>query len=305
MIIRYARAMFDRLTPKQREALAGYIFILPMYIGFMIFILWPIIEAARISFMDFDLLRKSEYNGIENYASLLTDNRLRTVYRNTVVFTFFAVFFNAGIGLVLAVLLNQRLPTLVRNFYRSIFFFPVLVAHAFVAVIWQFLYQQDTGIINYYLSFINVDPIPWLSSTQWAMVAVIIMDVWKNTGFAMLVFLAGLQNIPPHFYEAARIDGADERHIFFRITLPLLSPTIFFILVIFTIGAFQVFDSIIVLTNGGPGDATRSIVLYIYEAAFKTFNMGYASALAMTLFVIILMLTILQFIVSQRWVHYE
>ncbi|MEM7129397.1 MAG: sugar ABC transporter permease [Chloroflexota bacterium] len=297
--------MPKHLTPKQNEALAGYLFILPVYIGFMVFVLWPILEAARISLMDFDLLRQAEYNNFENYTKLVTDARLRTVYRNTIVFALFAVFFNAAIGLALAVLLNQRLPVLIRNFYRSIFFFPILVAHAFVAVIWQFLYQQDTGIVNYYLGFLNVEPISWLGSTQWAMTAVIIMDVWKNTGFAMLVFLAGLQGIPTHFYEAARIDGADERSIFFRITLPLLSPTIFFILVIFSIGAFQVFDSIIVLTNGGPGDATRSIVLYIYEVAFKTFNMGYASALAMTLFVIILMLTVLQFFASQRWVHYE
>ena len=297
--------MLKQLTPKQREAVAGYVFILPVYIGFVIFILWPIVEAARFSFMDFDLLRKSEYTGLENYADLLTDARLKTVYKNTVAFTIFAVFFNTAVGLVLAVLLNQRLPTLIRNVYRSIFFFPILVAHAFVAVIWQFLYQQDTGIINYYLHFLGVEPIPWLSSAEWAMAAVIIMDVWKNAGFAMLVFLAGLQNIPDHYYEAARIDGANERNVFFRITLPLLSPTIFFILVIFTIGAFQVFDSIIVLTSGGPGDATRSIVLYIYEIAFQVFNMGYASTLAMTLFVIILLLTILQFVGSRRWVHYE
>jgi len=297
--------MFKRLSPKQSEALAGYIFILPMYIGFLIFVLWPIIEAGRISLMDFDLLRRSEYTGLDNYTSLLQDVRLWTVYKNTIVFTFFAVTFNTSIGLVLAMMLNQRLPSLIRNFYRSIFFFPILVAHAFVAVIWQFLYQQDTGIINYYLGFLHVEPIPWLSNIQWAMAAVIIMDVWKNSGFAMLVFLAGLQNIPEHYYEAARIDGANERNIFFRITMPLLSPTIFFILVIFTIGAFQVFDSIIVLTNGGPGDATRSIVLYIYEVAFKIFNMGYASALAMTLFAIILVLTVMQFIASRRWVHYE
>ncbi len=295
----------SKLTPKWREAIAGYFFILPTYIGFVIFILWPIIEASRISLMDFSILGQSEYIGADNYVKLLTDSRLLTVYRNTAVFTFFAVFFNAALGLLLAVLLNQRMPTLVRNFYRSIFFFPVLVAHAFIAVIWQFLYQQDTGIINYYLSFLDVPPIPWLGNPTWAMVAVIIMDVWKNAGFGMLVFLAGLQNIPSQLYEAARIDGANERKVFFRITLPLLSPTIFFILVIFTIGAFQVFDSIIVLTGGGPGDSTRSIVIYIYEIAFKTFNMGYASAVSMTLFAIILLLTLAQFIVGQRWVHYD
>ena len=137
------------------------------------------------------------------------------------------------------------------------------------------------------------------------MAAIIILDVWKNTGFAMLVFLAGLQSIPNEYYEAAQLDGANERQLFFRITIPLLSPTIFFILVIFMIGALQVFDTIIVLTQGGPGDATRSVVLYVYEIAFRTFNMGYAAAVSMTLFAIILVLTALQFWISRRWVHYE
>jgi multiple sugar transport system permease protein len=129
--------------------------------------------------------------------------------------------------------------------------------------------------------------------------------VWKNAGFAMLVFLAGLQNIPSEYYEAAQLDGANERQSFFKVTLPLLSPTVFFVMVIFMIGALQVFDTINVLTTGGPGDATRSVVMYIYEIAFERFDMGYASAVSMTLFAIILVLTILQFIISQRWVHYE
>jgi multiple sugar transport system permease protein len=202
-------------------------------------------------------------------------------------------------------MLNRRLPTLIRNLYRSVFFFPVLIAHTYIAVIWRFLYQTDTGVINYYLSFLGVDPIPWLSSTQWALAAIIIMDVWKNTGFAMLVFLAGLQGISSEYYEAAQLDGANERQTFFRITIPLLSPTIFFILVIFMIGALQVFDTILVLTSGGPGDSTRSVVLYIYELAFQRFDMGYAASVSMTLFAIILILTIIQFTLSRRWVHYE
>ena len=255
--------------------------------------------------MEFSILGDAEYIGLENYANILTDMRLRTTYVNTVVFTLFAVFFNAGVGLILAVLLNRRMPTFVRNLYRSIFFFPVLVAHTYIAVIWRFLYQQDTGVINYYLGLLGIEAIPWLSSAQWALPAVIIMDVWKNTGFAMLVFLAGLQNIPSEYYEAAQLDGANERQIFARITIPMLSPTIFFILVIFMIGALQVFDTIIVLTAGGPGDATRSIVMYIYEQAFQRFDMGYAAAVSMTLFAVILVLTLLQFRVGQRWVHYE
>ncbi len=297
--------LLPEITPKQREAFVGYLFILPTYVGFIIFILYPLIESMRISFQEFSLLRGSTYIGFDNYAQMFADPRLRISYVNTVTFTLFAVFFNAGVGLILAVMLNRRLPVLMRNLYRSIFFFPVLIAHTYIAVIWRFLYAQDTGVINYYLGVFGVDAIPWLSNAHWAMAAIIILDVWKNTGFAMLVFLAGLQSIPNEYYEAAQLDGANERQLFFRVTIPLLSPTIFFILVIFMIGALQVFDTIIVLTAGGPGDATRSVVLYIYEIAFRTFNMGYAAAVSMTLFAIILVLTALQFWISRRWVHYE
>ncbi len=293
------------LDDKRREAIAGYLFILPIYIGFIVFILIPIIRAAVMSFTKFDVLEGSEFIGLKNYTQMLSDMRLRTVYGNTIVFTLFAVFFNAGIGLILAVLLNQKMPTAIRNLFRSIYFFPILVAHTYIATIWQYLYQQDTGIINYYLGFFGIDPIPWLSSTKMVMVSVIILDVWKNSGFAMLIFLAGLQNIPQDYYEAAELDGANDIQRFFRITLPLLSPTIFFIVVIFMIGALQVFDTIIVLTQGGPGDSSRSIVMYIYEQAFQRFDMGYAAALSMTLFVIIMILTLIQFRFSRRWVHYD
>ena len=293
------------LSPKWSEALTGYLFILPTFIGFVLFILYPIVESIRISFMDYSILRGSEYIGFQNYADALADPRLRITYGNTIVFTLFAVFFNAGVGLLLAVALNRRMPIFVRNLYRSIFFFPVLVAHTYIAVIWRFLYHKDTGVINFYLGEIGIAAVPWLSQGNWAMVAIIILDVWKNTGFAMLVFLAGLQNIPSDYYESAQLDGANERQIFFRITLPLLSPTIFFILVIFMIGALQVFDSIQVLTSGGPGDATRSVVMYIFEKAFMRFDMGYAAAISMTLFAIILVLTLIQFRIGRRWVHYE
>ena len=293
------------LSPKRSEALAGYLFILPTFIGFAIFILYPLVESLRISFYEYSILGDTHYVGLDNYSRLFNDTRLRTTYRNTIVFTGFAVFFNAGIGLLLAVFLNRRMPVLMRNFYRSSFFFPILIAHTYIAVIWQYLYHQETGVINYYLAFIGIDPIPWLSHPAWAMAAIIIMDVWKNTGFAMLVFLAGLQSIPHEYYEAAQLDGANERQLFTRITIPLLSPTIFFILVIFMIGALQVFDTIIVLTQGGPGDATRSVVMYIYQQAFQRLDFGYAAAVSYTLFLVIMAVTLLQFWGSRRWVHYE
>ena len=288
-----------------REALWGFLFILPTYLGFAIFILGPVVAVAGMSFTKFDVLTGAEFTGLANYYRLFSDERLRNVYTNTFVFTIFAVFFNVSIGLALAVLLNRRLPRLLRNFFRSVYFFPLLIAHTYVAVIWQFLYQRDTGVINYYFSLLGIAPISWLGSAAWVLPSVIIMDVWKNTGFAMIIFLAGLQNIPKDYYEAARLDGAGAVQLFLRITFPLLSPTIFFVLVIFMIGAIQVFDTIIVLTGGGPGDASRSVVIYIYEQAFQNFDLGYASTVAMTLFVIILLFTLLQFWFSRRWVHYE
>ncbi len=292
-------------SPKRSEALAGYLFILPTFIGFAIFILYPLMESLRISFYEYSILGDSYYVELDNYSRLLSDSRLRKTYGNTIIFTGFAVVFNTGIGLLLAVFLNRRMPVLMRNFYRSAFFFPILIAHTYIAVIWQYLYHQDTGVINYYLAFLGIDPIPWLSHPAWAMAAIIIMDVWKNTGFAMLVFLAGLQSIPQEYYEAAQLDGANDRNLFTRITVPLLSPSIFFILVIFMIGALQVFDTIIVLTDGGPGDATRSVVMYIYQQAFQRLDFGYAAAISWTLFLVIMAVTLVQFLVSRRWVHYE
>jgi multiple sugar transport system permease protein len=289
----------------RREALAGYLFILPAFIGYTIFIIGPIVAAIGISFTSYDILSPPKFTSLENYITLFADPRLRQVYFNTIYFTLGAVTFNVSIGLLLAVLINRHLPAPLKYIFRTTYFFPVLVALAYSAIIWQFLYQKDTGIINYYLSFLNVEPIPWLSSKQWVMPSIIIMDVWKNTGFAMLVFLAGLQNISPDYYESAQLDGAGRWQLFRHITLPLISPSLFFILIIYMIGALQVFDSIFVLTRGGPGDASRSLVMYIYENAFQFFEMGYASAVAITLFIIIMLLTLVQFRVGRAWVHYE
>lgn len=289
----------------QREALAGYLFILPTFIGYTAFIIGPILAAIGISFTSYDILSPPKFTGLENYITLFTDPRLRQVYFNTIYFTLVAVTFNVGVGLLLAVLINRHMPPFLRYIFRTTYFFPVLVALAYSAIIWQFLYQKDTGIINYYLSFLNVAPVPWLSSKQWVLPSIIIMDVWKNTGFAMLVLLAGLQNISPDYYESAQLDGANRGQLFRHITLPLISPTLFFVLIIYMIGALQVFDSIVVLTRGGPGDASRSLVMYIYENAFQFFEMGYASAVAITLFIMIMLLTLVQFRLGRAWVHYE
>lgn len=303
--VQTVRAGRRNLTERQREALAGYLFILPTFIGYTAFVIGPIFAAIGISFTRYNILEPAQFVGVQNYVQLFNDPRLRIVYTNTFIFTLFAVTFNIGVGLLLAVLLNRRMPAFLKYIFRAAYFFPVLVALTYSAIIWQFLYQKDTGVANYYLQFLGVEPIPWLNSRQWVMPSIIIMDVWKNTGFAMLIFLAGLQNIPDMYYEAGQLDGANRWQLFRHITLPLISPTIFFNLIIFMIGALQVFDSIMVLTQGGPGDASRSVVMYIYEKAFRSFQMGYASAVAMTLFTIIMVLTLIQFRLSRSWVHYE
>ncbi len=289
---------------KQREAIAAYGFVLPTFIGYIAFVIGPIIAAVWLSFTEYDIFTPAEAVGFSNYTDLWTDSRLRTVYRNTRYFTTVAVFFNIAVGLLLAILVNRRMPDLVAYIYRLAFFFPVLVALVFSAIIWQILYSKDTGIINYYLNFLGIPDIAWLGDKATAMPAIIVMDVWKNTGFAMIIILAGLQGIPGVYYEAAKVDGASGLQTFRHITLPLLTPSIFFLVIIFGIGALQVFDSIVVLTAGGPGDTTRSAVMYVYENAFQLFRLGYASAVAMTLFVVISSVTLLQFRFGQRWVNY-
>ena len=292
-------------TESRREALTGYLFILPTLIGFFVFVLGPMIATFVLSFTDYDLFSAPRFNGLENFTRLFEDSRLLLVYRNTFIFAIAAVTGNVGLGLALAVLLNRRLPGILRTIIRSAYFFPSLVGLVFVAMIWQFLYQRDFGIINYYLGFLGIEPIRWLSSREWVIPSIVILDVWKNVGFAMLICLAGLQNIPSDYYDAASVDGANGWQAFRKITIPLLSPTLFFLITLYSIGALKVFDSIAVLTNGGPGDASRSVVMYIYELGFKSFDMGYGSAVSLTLLIIIAVMTIVQFRLARFWVHYE
>ena len=295
------------LNQRQYEALTGYLFVLPTVLGFLIFTLGPILAALAFSFTKYDILSAPEFIGLNNYSALLSDDRLIISLRNTVVFAISVVSLTIAFGLLLAVGLNQNplLPPAVRNIFRSIYFFPILVAMIYVAMIWQFWFHTDLGVVNYYLGLLNIEDIRWLSSSTWSLASVILVYFWKNVGFSMLIFLAGLQNISQDYYEAADIDGANSVHKFFKITVPLLSPVILFVMVINFINALQEFDSMIVLTNGGPGDASRSIVLYIYEKAFQAFDMGYASAVSIGLFIIIMIFTLAQLSFSREWVHYE
>ncbi len=288
-----------------REALAGYAFITPALLALTIFLILPILASAVLVFMKYDILSPAEWVGLENLKRLVSDTRMLLIYRNTLYFVVGATLLNNVGGLLLAMGVNRAMPSVLRYLLRTAIFFPVLTTTASLALVWQFLLTQDRGVINYLLSQIGLDPVPWLSSSAWALRSVILYDVWKSLGFLMVLYLAGLQGIPDSLYEAARIDGANRLQLTRYVTLPLITPTAFFAIVISLIGAAQVFDNAYVLTGGGPGDASRLIVLYIYEVGFKRFEMGYAAALSLTLFAILIALTVLQFVVARRWVHYE
>jgi multiple sugar transport system permease protein len=287
-----------------KESLYGLLFISPTLLGFLVFFLGPILAVLFLSFTKYDMLSAPETAGIANYAKLLKDSQLHKVYGNTFFFGAAAIILNVSLGLFLAILVNQRLPAFLRYLLRTVYFFPVLVGMIYAATVWKFLFNRDLGLINYYLHYFGVAPVSWLTSSQFALWSIILVYVWKNVGFTMLTTLAGLQSIPQDIYEAAAIDGARAFAMLRKITIPLLSPVILFNVVITLINTMQEFDSIVALTNGGPGNASRTVSLYIYEKAFRGLDMGYASAIAVTLFLVIALLTALQFSFSRRWVHY-
>ena len=288
-----------------KESLCGLLFISPTLLGFLVFFLGPIFAVLFLSFTRYDMFSAPESAGFANYAKLLTDSQLHKVYGNTFFFGTAAIILNVSLGLFLAILVNQRLPAFLRYLLRTVYFFPVLVGMIYAATVWKFLFNRDLGVINYYLHYIGVGPVSWLTSSQFALWSIILVYMWKNVGFTMLTTLAGLQGIPQDIYEAAAIDGARPFAMLRKITIPLLSPVILFNVVITLINTMQEFDSIVALTNGGPGNASRTVSLYIYEKAFRGLDMGYASAIAVTLFLVIALLTALQFSLSRRWVHYS
>jgi len=286
------------------DTLSAYLFVGPTLSGYLLFVLGPLIAAIVLSFTHYDMMSPPRLVGFSNYARLISDMRLAVVYKNTALFAVTAVILTVGIGTLLGVAVNKRLPGFLKYILRTAYFFPVLVGMIYAAMVWKFLFNRDLGVVNYYLHFFNVPPIPWLTSSAWAIWSVILVYVWKNVGFTMLTTLAGLQNISEELYEAAKIDGAKSHTRLFRITIPLLSPVILFNVTITMINTLQEFDSIVALTNGGPGDASRTVVMYIYDKAFRSFDMGYASAIAVTLFAVISIVTLLQLWGSRRWVHY-
>jgi multiple sugar transport system permease protein len=290
-------------TAKRSEALWGYLMIAPLVLGLAIFFYVALGASALISFTKWDVLTPPQWIGTENYVKLFNSPLFWKTLANTTRYTVTSVPLGIVVSLVLAVALNSKLRF--RNVYRLFFFLPVLTMPVAISVVWRWIYNPDFGLLNQILTPLGVPRLTWLSNTGLAMPALIIMSVWMSSGYGMVIFLAGLQNIPREYYEAADVDGATRWKKFLFITLPLLTPTIFFNVVTSLIGSFQVFDIIFTMTKGGPLDSTRTLVYSIYDDGFHFFRMGRAAAIGWVLFAIVLVLTIIQFRIQKRWVHYE
>jgi multiple sugar transport system permease protein len=285
-----------------RRNLEGYMFALPWLIGFFVFTLGPFIAAFWISLHSWDMLTPMKFIGINNYKILLNDPLFWKSLKVTLIFAGVGLPLQLALALLLAVLVNGK--HFINLAYRAIFFLPAVSSGVATAILWRWMFNPEFGLINFGIRAVGVTPPPWLSSTDWALPAVILMSLW-GVGSTMLIYLAGLQSIPNHLYESAAIDGAGLLTKFRFITLPMMSSTIFFTFIIGVINSFQIFTQVYVLTNGGPDNSTLFYVLYMYQRSFKAFKMGYASALAWVLFLLILVITLIQFKLAGRWVYYE
>lgn len=289
-------------TPRGEQRLVGYGFLLPDLIGLGIFVAVPILGAFYVSLQEWSGIGDRQFIGLQNYRELVDDDAFVHSLKVTAVYTFTFVPLLYVLSLGLALLVNQRLVA--NGFFRSMFFMPFMLSLVVSSVIWSFILDERAGVLNEILYRLGIDPQPWLGSVRHAPWAIVMVTLWQGVGYSMVIFLAGLQDVPRDFYEAARVDGAGAWRRFRTITLPLLKPTSVFVVVISFIGAFQLFEPIFVLTQGGPANATTTAVYYIYENAFQYLRLGYSSALAVVLFGIIFLFTLVQLRLFRHESHY-
>ncbi|MBB3113042.1 multiple sugar transport system permease protein [Paenibacillus phyllosphaerae] len=298
-----AKARARRSVISGRQHLAGYLFIAPWLIGFFLLTLWPILRSFYLSFTEYSLLDDPTWIGLGNYEDIFLNDRI-FVQSLKVTFTFvlLSVPLKLFFSLFVAILLNKSIRGI--SFYRTAIYFPSLIGGSIaVSVLWRNIFDLN-GYINHVLSWFGIPAVGWLSNPDTSLLTLVLLNAWQF-GSTMVIFLAGLKQIPSDLYESASVDGATRWRRFFHITLPMLSPVMFFNLVLGVIGSFQMFTSAFIITNGGPANSTYMYALFLFEKAFKNYQMGYASALAWILLVIVAALTLLNFALSKYWVYYE
>ena len=274
-----------------RDSFWAAIMLLPNLIGFMMFLFIPIVAAFVLSFMEYDVISPMKFIGLKNYIEMFHDPIVAETLRNTVVYTVITVPVGMALSLILALALDQNIAG--RRIFRAVYFLPSITSMVAVAVVWQWIYNPEFGLLNYLLSLFGIDGPSWLSSSKTSLLSIAIVGIWKGMGYNMLLFLAGLQGISTSYYEAAKLDGANAFQEFFYVTFPMLRPTTFFIFIMSIIGSFQVFDSVMLMTGGEPGRSSSVLVHYLYQNAFEYFRMGYACAIAYLLFFIVVTLTLI------------
>lgn len=288
---------------KSLNDLVAYSFLLPNFLGFAIFTLGPILFAFALAFLKWDGSNPIAWAGLDNFIRMSKDQRFYSSLINTIVYCVGTVPLTMVCALALAVLLNRKIRG--RNFFRTVSFFPYVASLVAVAVVWNMLFNPAKGPVNMLLSSVGVENLPrWAADKNWAMITVIMFSIWKGTGYYMVIFLAGLQGIPYELYQSASLDGANGWQQFRNVTLPLLTPTTFFVSIMLIIVSFKVYDPIYMITQGGPGTSTLVLVYHIYNTAFVNWDLGYASALAMVLFILVLSITVVQFRGEKKFVNY-
>jgi multiple sugar transport system permease protein len=292
----------------RREELAFYLFISPWIIGFILFDAGPIVASFFVSLTDWNVLGDPHWIGMDNFQRLMDDRTFEKALRNTIYFTLGTVSLGIVFSFILAMLLNQPIRGVA--LFRLIFYMPVLVSGIAVAILWTNILHPDYGLINATLAKVGIDGPEWLKSQDWAMPGLILMSLWGGVGLwgvggMTVVFLAGLQGVPQHLYEAAVLDGAGWRSKFWNVTVPMMSPVIFYNIIVGIIVAMQSFVLILIMTDGRPANATLVVGLYLYRNAFRFLDLGYASAIAWLLLLGIIMITIVHFVIGRFWVYYE
>jgi multiple sugar transport system permease protein len=279
------------------------LFLLPSLIGLLMFNLLPILSSAYISFTDWDLLTDAKWVGLQNYKDVFTEEKSLNAIGNTFKFIAGYLPLILILGVLLAVLLNRKIKGL--KFYRAAVFVPVITSWVAVSIIWRWLLNGQSGLFNYLLSLIHIQGPVWLQDFFWAMPSIIAVSVWKDLGYVTIILLAGLQEVPEEYYEAAEIDGATPQQQLLHISIPMLTPALFFVVIISMINSFQLFDQVMVMTGGGPAGSTSTMVEQIFKNAFKSNRMGFASAQSWVLFALIFVVTLVQNQWQKRWVTYE
>lgn len=273
----------------KRDDKWAWLMLTPNVVGFLMFMLIPMIATFVLSFTRYDMLSAPKFIGLSNYIDMFQDEIVWKVTWNTIVYTCLTVPGGMCISLLLAVVLDG--PILGKKFFRGAFFLPSIVSMVVVSIVWQWIYNPEYGILNFVLGLFSFEPVNWLGNSSTVLGSLVAVGIWKRSGYDMMLFLAGLQSIPETYYEAAKLDGANKWQQFHYITLPLLKPTTFFVFIMAIIGSFQVFDQVNLMTEGGPGRSSSVMVHYLYQNAFQYFKLGYACAIAYLLFAIVLVIT--------------